>query len=219
MKNKRIQLIVLMSLFLLLLIVFFSIKLYHRKEAEMPVENEEYIELIDADVSAVVAFSYDWNGELCSFEKEGDTWYVKDDHSLMLKQYRISTMLSSLIPMKASQVIENVTDLEQYGLLEPTQTITVDTPNASYLFYVGEQNELTGSNYLKMSSGNTVYVVDSSLFESIRYSVDELLEEQETEEETDHAEDNQSDESEEFQEAADSPTEETSDAAIDETND
>lgn len=63
----------------------------------------------------ITSFSYVYEGETYAFEKKDETWYYTDDHSLNLNQERIKAMILKVAPLKADQVIENVTDMSQYG--------------------------------------------------------------------------------------------------------
>lgn len=185
MKKQRVQMLVLIVVLCALAAAFFGIRQYNKIQAEKPVEEEEQVIVIDAAAEEVTAFSYDYEGENCSFEKEEDIWYIAGDHSLNVTQSRMTTMLSGVTPLTATQVIENVTDLEQYGLAEPQRTITVETVGASYILYVGEKNDLTSSYYVSLPSTDTVYVVSASDINRFNYSLEDLIEvEEESGEET-----------------------------------
>ena len=88
------------------------------------------------------------------------------------------TNVNGIAPLEASQVIENVTDLAQYGLTEPQKTITVETAAKSYILYVGDKNDLTSSYYVCFPSTSTVYVVSATDINRFNYGLDELVEEE-----------------------------------------
>ena len=88
----------------------------------------------------ITSFSYVYEGEPYAFEKEDDTWYYADDHSLNLNQERIKAMILKVAPLKADQVIENVTDMSQYGLANPERTIQYETADRSVIINVGNLN-------------------------------------------------------------------------------
>ena len=155
MKKQKIQMLVLLGVLLLLCGTFLGVKKYNQKQAEKPEETDQVV-VIDVSAEDIVRFSYDYEGETYSYEKEDDTLYYAPDHSLKLLQYRTGNLMSGLAPLKTGQVIENVTDLEQYGLKEPKQTITYETATESYILYVGSQNSVTGGYYVCMPSQSTV---------------------------------------------------------------
>lgn len=179
MKRQRTQLLILVLVLCALAAAFFGIRQYNKVQAQKPAEEEESISVIDAAKDDVTAFSYDYEGETYSFEKEDDTWYAAEDHSLNIKQTRMTSMLGGVSPLTATQVIENVTDLAQYGLVTPQRTITLETAGASYILYVGDENELTSSYYVSLPSTDTVYVVSASSINRFNYALEDLIEEEE----------------------------------------
>lgn len=174
MKKQKIQMLVLLGVLLLLCGAFLGVKKYNRKQAEKPEETDEVV-VIDVSTEDIVRFSYDYEGETYSYEKEDDTWYYAPDHSLKLLQYRTGNLMSGLAPLKTEQVIENVTDLEQYDLKEPKQTITYETATESYILYVGSQNSVTGGYYVCMPSQSTVYMVEASAINKLTVTAEDLI--------------------------------------------
>lgn len=178
MKKQQRQLFVLVGVLVVLLCSFLGLKQYNKVQADKPVEKDEKILVIDAAAEDVTQLAYNYEGEDCTFEKEEDTWYAAQDHSLNIKQTRITSMVNGIAPLEASQVIENVTDLAQYGLTEPQKTITVETAAKSYILYVGDKNDLTSSYYVCFPSTSTVYVVSATDINRFNYGYDELVEEE-----------------------------------------
>ena len=177
MKKQQRQLFILVGVLVVLLCAFLGLKQYNKVQADKPAAEEEKILVIDA-AAEVTQLAYDYEGEDCVFEKEADTWYAAQDHSLNIKQTRIASMVNGIAPLEASQAIENVTDLAQYGLTEPQRTITVETAAKSYILYVGDKNDLTSSYYVCFPSTSTVYVVSATDINRFNYGLDELVEEE-----------------------------------------
>ena len=177
MKKQQSQLFILVGVLVVLLCAFLGLKQYNKVQADKPAAEEEKILVIDA-AAEVTQLAYDYEGEDCVFEKEEDTWYAAQDHSLNIKQTRIASMVNGIAPLEASQAIENVTDLAQYGLTEPQRTITVETAAKSYILYVGDKNDLTSSYYVCFPSTSTVYVVSATDINRFNYGLDELVEEE-----------------------------------------
>lgn len=178
MKKQQRQLFVLVGVLVVLLCAFLGLKQYNKAQADKPVEEDEKIFVIDAAEEDVTQLAYDYEGENCAFEKEEDTWYAAQDHSLNIKQTRVTSMVNGIAPLEASQVIENVTDLAQYGLTEPQKTLTVETAAKSYILYVGDKNDLTSSYYVCFPSTSSVYVVSATDINRFNYGLDELVEEE-----------------------------------------
>lgn len=178
MKKQQRQLFILVGVLAVLLCAFLGLKQYNKAQADKPAAEEKKIFVIDAAAEDVTQLAYDYEGEECAFEKEEDTWYAAQDHSLNIKRTRITSMVNGIAPLEASQVIENVTDLAQYGLTEPQRTITVETAAKSYILYVGDKNDLTSSYYVCFPSTSTVYVVSATDINRFNYGLDELVEEE-----------------------------------------
>lgn len=178
MKKQQRQLFILVGVLVVLLCAFLGLKQYNKVQADKPAAEEEKILVIDAAAEEVTQLAYDYEGEDCVFEKEEDTWYAAQDHSLNIKQTRITSMVNGIASLEASQVIENVTDLAQYGLTEPQKTITVETAAKSYILHVGDKNDLTSSYYVCFPSTSTVYVVSATDINRFNYGLDELVEEE-----------------------------------------
>lgn len=137
---------------------------HYNNTAGSGTEEEETGEVV-ADVSKddVIKLSYDYEGVTYTFEKIDDTWYYADDHSVNITQYKITNMISRVAPLTAEQVIEDVTNMAQYGLADDVRTISFETEAASYIFEAGDYNSVTDVYYIRKPSENTVYAVSSSV--------------------------------------------------------
>lgn len=162
--GKQMRQLLGMLLVLVLLIVgFFGIRQYNRVQVEKPKEETD-ITVIDVAAEDIVKFSYDYEGETYSFEKEEDTWYYAQDHSISLNQYSIKAMLNRVAPLTASQEIAAVTDMTQYGLDTPSKRIQYETTDASYIIELGDRNSVASVYYMRKLSETTVYTVIPQVF-------------------------------------------------------
>lgn len=180
MKKQQKQILLLLVILIVLGAALFGVKQYNKAQTQKPAEPEGEV-IINVNPEDIVRFSYDYNGETYTFEKEEDTWYYAEDHSLKLLQYRTANLPDGVAPLTAKQVIENVGDLSQYGLTEPQRTITYETESASYILYVGDNNQMTSSYYVCMPSDATVYVVASSAINRFDVTVEDLIDTSEEE--------------------------------------
>lgn len=55
-----------------------------------------------------------------------------------------------------------MTDLEQYGLSEPSQTIQITTSDQTYTLCIGNYNSIIGEYYVYADDASTVYTVTST---------------------------------------------------------
>lgn len=177
MKRQKIQILVMLAILLVLGAALLGIRRYGRYRAEQIFgKNPDAVLVVEATKDEMTALSYTYEGEKNSFELLDGTWYIVGDHSRKLAQYRIEGMTRYLSLLEAKKVIENVTDLEQYGLADPWTVIEVSTDSASYTVCVGDRNEMTGDYYVCYPSGNVVYTVTSDLAVRFKRPLEKLLE-------------------------------------------
>lgn len=174
MKRQKLQLIILLIVLVALAACLFGIKQYNQAQTERQAEPEGDI-LIDADAEAVISITFDNGEESIHLEKVEDVWYNAADHSQAIKQNRPGVLLTGVTPLVAQVTIENVTDLGQYGLKEPSRTIAFETENESYIIYVGDRNEMTDTYYVSLPSDPNVYAVDAAAVTRFNATWDSLL--------------------------------------------
>lgn len=176
MKKQQKQLLILLVILVALAAAFLGLKQYNKAQSEKPQEDEG-ITVANLNKDEIIRFSYDYEGETYYFEKEEDTWYDAEDHSLTLKQSGITAKLAKVSPLKAEQVIENVTDMTQYGLDEPSKTLSFETATESVIFYIGDYNSVSQVYYLCKPSETTVYTVQAQYVTVFDYALEDLVEE------------------------------------------
>ena len=164
MKKKQIQMIGMLLALVVLAAAFLGIRQYNKNAPSATSTTEDTQEtVLDVNSDDITSFRYVYEGETYAFEKEDDTWYYADDHSLNLNQDRIKAMILKVAPLKADQVIENVTDMSQYGLADPERTIQYETADRSVIINVGNLNSMTSQYYIAFPSEMKVYVVTTNV--------------------------------------------------------
>ena len=155
---------------------FLGIRQYNKNASSATSTTEDTQEtVLDVNSDDITSFRYVYEGETYAFEKKDETWYYTDDHSLNLNQERIKAMILKVAPLKADQVIENVTDMSQY-----------ETADRSVIINVGNLNSMTSQYYIAFPSEMKVYVVTTNVVTGFNYTLDDLVEE--TTEETESTE-------------------------------
>ena len=158
--------------------VFLGIRQYNKNASSATSTTEDTQEtVLDVNSDDITSFRYVYEGETYAFEKKDETWYYTDDHSLNLNQERIKAMILKVAPLKADQVIENVTDMSQYGLADPERTIQYETADRSVIINVGNLNSMTSQYYIAFPSEMKVYVVATNVVTGFNYTLDDLVEE------------------------------------------
>ena len=157
---------------------FLGIRQYNKNASSATSTTEDTQEtVLDVNSDDITSFSYVYEGETYAFEKKDETWYYTDDHSLNLNQERIKAMILKVAPLKADQVIENVTDMSQYGLADPERTIQYETADRSVIINVGNLNSMTSQYYIAFPSEMKVYAVTTNVVTGFNYTLDDLVEE------------------------------------------
>ena len=158
--------------------VFLGIRQYNKNIASATSTTEDTQEMVlDVNSDDITSFRYVYEGETYAFEKKDETWYYTDDHSLNLNQERIKAMILKVAPLKADQVIGNVTDMSQYGLADPDRTIQYETADRSVIINVGNLNSMTSQYYIAFPSEMKVYVVATNVVTGFNYTLEDLVEE------------------------------------------
>lgn len=178
MKKKQRQMIGMLLALVVLAAVFLGIRQYNKNTASATSTTEDTQEtVLDVNSDDITSFCYVYEGETYAFEKEDETWYYTDNHSLNLNQDRIKAMILKVAPLKADQVIENVTDMLQYGLANPERTIQYETADRSVIINVGNLNSMTSQYYIAFPSEMKVYVVATNVVTGFNYTLEDLVEE------------------------------------------
>ena len=178
MKKKQRQMIGMLLALVVLAAVFLGIRQYNKNASSATSITEDTQEtVLDVNSDDITSFRYVYEGETYAFEKKDETWYYTDDHSLNLNQERIKAMILKVAPLKADQVIENVTDMSQYGLADPERTIQYETADRSVIINVGNLNSMTSQYYIAFPSEMKVYVVATNVVTGFNYTLEDLVEE------------------------------------------
>lgn len=101
------------------------------------------------------------------FEKDGDSWVKQDEKEFPVNQTMIENAVSSVSSIETDRVLEDVENLEQYGLSNPSNTIKIETTETTEItLRIGDKNESAGQYYVsKDDDRNTVYLVNSAIVE------------------------------------------------------
>ena len=132
-------------------------------------ENTENEETDTASVLAIPAdtitgFSFTAGKNTYSFLKTDDTWGYSGDPNFPADADKIENLLSAFSEVTANRVLTDVTDLAQYGLDEPANTIHLtDSEGSEYVLHIGNLNSSTGDYYAYTSDEKTVYTIDSTI--------------------------------------------------------
>lgn len=174
--KKYKSMILLLSVFVVVLILYFVMGKINRMQAEK--ETEETIMV--TDFSSLSSLEYT-NGETTlSFAKEDGTWKVKDNEEFNLDSDAVETIANALSQIEAVRVLEGADELSAYGLDDAAYTITMETESGvTFTLYIGDE---TGDGYYATANDKVVvYTIGSSVVSGMEFDLT-VLEAEETEE-------------------------------------
>lgn len=183
MKKQGRHFIILIAVLAVLAAGYFGLRQYNTRQQEKEAEQVDGEVLVDIAEEDILRFSYVYEDVTYSFERSGEDgeWVSADDPTLNLTQSRLDNMAGKLANVVAKDTITGVTDLSQYGLEEPANVLHWETAETSYTYYVGEYNSFGTVYYFCEPDSDTVYTVSSALVYGFNYSLEDLIEEEETE--------------------------------------
>ena len=102
-----------------------------------------------------------------TFEKNNDEWVKSDERDFPVDQDKLIEAIGSLNNVEADRVLDNVTDTTEYGLDDPTNTITItDKDGKETVLHVGMENASTSQYYVENGEDESkIYVVADSVFQ------------------------------------------------------
>lgn len=131
-------------------------------------------EIFATSESALTAVSWTKEGSSLSFTKEDDTWQDASDADFPVDQDKMSEFLEHFESVHASFIIEDVQDFAQYGLDNPSCTITFTSADGDTTIQMGDYSTMDEKRYLTLGDG-TVYLVDDDLEQYIATDRDDLM--------------------------------------------
>ncbi len=173
---------------LALLTVLYVMLVRHNTETE---EEDTTVKVFDLDTGDVAAVRFTLDGEEETFTLKGDTWSLASDAAFEVDSSKMSTLLDTVTAMAATRTLDNVTDLSEYGLDEPVQTMVLTMADGTvYTICWGSSNDMTGDDYVYIKEKeDVVYTVDYSILDALGETLEDYRAQEETttEEETSEA--------------------------------
>ena len=162
-KKKLIGLLTALVVLTLLTAAYFCLKNYN-KEQEAGSETEDTsVAVTSIEETDITGLTYILDKEKLEFKKENDSWHYAQDENFPVDQDKMKTLLDNFKDIKAVRDLGQLENLEDYGLKEPQNTVTVTSNNGvETVFYIGNENETTGDYYMYMNNPEHVYTVGST---------------------------------------------------------
>ena len=128
----------------------------NEKQEEIKTSGETVLSIAPDKVTAL---SWTHDGTTLSFHRD-DGWQYDDDADFPVSDSAIEGLLEQFSSFGAAFTIENAEDLSQYGLDDPTCTITLTTEDQNYTIKLGDYSTMDSQRYVDVGDGN-VYLAAS----------------------------------------------------------
>ena len=169
MKKKSMNLITAVAVLVVLSGVYVGVKTYVAKqeEKENAEEEEEKTWVFSISSEDVHSIKFVIDKKEVTFEKNNDEWVKSDERDFPVDQDKLIEAIGSLNNVEADRVLDNVTDTTEYGLDDPTNTITItDKDGKETVLHVGMENASTSQYYVENGEDESkIYVVADSVFQ------------------------------------------------------
>ncbi len=115
----------------------------------------EGITALSLDADSVTALSWEYADNSFAFHKDEDgTWLYDTDEAFPVDQEVIDSLLAVFSDFRTDFTIDDVTDLGQYGLDEPTASIHLETADNAYDVLVGDESQMDAQRYVSIGDGS-----------------------------------------------------------------
>ena len=169
MKKKSMNLITAVAVLVVLSGAYVGVKTYVAKqeEKENAEEEEEKTQVFSISSEDVQSIKFVIDKKEVTFEKNNDEWVKSDERDFPVDQDKLIEAIGSLNNVEADRVLDNVTDTTEYGLDDPTNTITItDKDGKETVRHVGMENASTSQYYVENGEDESkIYVVADSVFQ------------------------------------------------------
>lgn len=169
MKRKSVTLISSVVFLAVLCGAYYGIQKYsaEQEKKEQEESDSEVIELFSEDSANITKLKFIIEKTEVVFEKEDNNWYKEDESEFPVDQDVMTDATSSISSVTSEVLIDGVEDLGQYGLDDPSNTITITTEDGEEtVFKIGLENESVNQYYVeKGDDKDKVYLVDSTVID------------------------------------------------------
>lgn len=173
MKKGKKQLVLLLGILVLLLVVYFGIQMFHKKQAEAQEAKKEAETVSVTELEGIKEISYNvGNGEM-AFEKQDETWIYTPDPDFPLAQTYPEQIADTFGHLKAERELKDGDPLDAYGLEEPVYTICLTDENgAETRLLFG--NAVDDAYYMTVGDTGNVYTVSSAVIQDLQYTLADM---------------------------------------------
>ena len=143
------------------------------EEHKEQIQNTDEV-ILEVAAEDVESLSWTYDDTSLSFHKNDDVWQWDDDEEFPVDEEKIEDLLADFESFGAAFKIEEVEDMGQYGLDDPTCTINFATADEEYEVLLGDYSKMDSQRYVSVGDGN-VYLVKSDPFSDFEIELEDTV--------------------------------------------
>lgn len=179
-KKNAITLGVLLASLAVLLVLYFVV-VNGKEEKKNPdeTENQEKITIYSVPSTELTAFAVNGSRSFSfTIEKTGNALALAGDDEFSLDTARIDQMMEQMVEINADKIVlENATDLEEFGLGSTGTVLMAELTDGSVKkMTFGDRSTVEGGYYASNGDGN-VYMVDAEVYSMFAVELKDIFEE------------------------------------------
>lgn len=180
-KMKIRNLFILFIVLLISVIGYVALKNYNNS-TEKETEEPETEKIISVDASAINELTYTNNGETLEFVKNNGEWKYAQDLNFRLDASYIDSIINTVSSLEVVRRLEdNLDNISEYGLDSPVYTVNVKCEDGTDItIYIGDNNSISGNYYCYLKDSSIVYMIETTLVNSLSYTLADMESEEET---------------------------------------
>ena len=162
MKTKQRTLAILLALLLVLCGLLWLVTCSNAaEEAASSAAAEGSILLSSFAAGDAEQIRYTYQNETLTLNYDSGSWTLADDPDYHLDASACNTMVTALASLNAKRQLAAQPG-EDYGLADPTVTVTVTAAGETNTFAFGSQNPVTGDLYVQKTGDDAIYTVSGN---------------------------------------------------------
>ena len=175
MKKKTVKMVLAVVSLAVLCGTYWGVNTYVSKQekAENSKEEEEQVSVTDTSVDEIETVKFLIDKKEVAFQRKEEEWVKGNDEAFPVSQDTLNNAVGMLGDLKAERVLDDVSDLSEYGLDSPVNTIVFKTKvGEETSIKIGAKNESVSQYYVKKNEDDKkVYLVASASIEPFMNSL------------------------------------------------
>ena len=175
MKKKTVKMVLAVVSLAVLCGTYWGVNTHVSKQekAENSKEEEEQVSVTDTSADEIETVKFLIDKKEVAFQRKEEKWVKGNDEAFPVSQDTLNNAVGMLGDLKAERVLDDVSDLSEYGLDSPVNTIVFKTKDGEETsIKVGAENESVSQYYVKKNEDDKkVYLVASASIEPFMNSL------------------------------------------------